>query len=74
MGIAANRKAMTLETSFFGYRHSSGLKQFDVADLHAIGGSLAEAIHIDTFRSSKAINWATARADIKATIHSRPEE
>jgi hypothetical protein len=37
-----------------------------------MGGSLAEAIHADTFRTSKKINWATVRADIKATIHVRP--
>jgi hypothetical protein len=28
MGIAANRKSMTVETSFFGYRVGSGLRQF----------------------------------------------
>lgn len=35
---------------------------------------MIEAIHIDTFRSSKQINWATVRSEVKATIHNRIHE
>lgn len=74
MNIANNRKAMTLETSFHGYKTLSGSVPFETEDLRQLGASLIEAIHIDTFRNSKAINWTTVRADIRATIHTRNQQ
>lgn len=69
MNIATNRKAMTLETSFYGYKTPNGPKAFETENLRQLGASLIEAIHIDTFRNSKQINWATVRTEIRATIH-----
>lgn len=72
MNIVSNRKSMTLQTSFYGYKTANGIKPFQVKDFHEIGKSIIEAIGIDTFRNSKMINWNTIRNEIKATIQNRP--
>jgi hypothetical protein len=64
----SNRKSMTLETSFFGYKTITGVKYFEIHDLHQIGSSLIEAIFIEQTKDFRVINWAQIRTDIKNAI------
>lgn len=63
--LLPNRKAITLETSFFGYKTATGFKQFTPGALRELGDSLMMTVHADTFRVNGLVNWATVRNEIK---------
>jgi len=59
--LLQNRKAITLETSFFGYKTANGFRPFTPGELRELGESLLMTVHADTFRSHGVVNWATVR-------------
>lgn len=65
--LAVNKKSMTLETSFYGYRTVTN-RHFDVKDLYRIGSTIIEAIYAETSRDPKIVNWESIRADIMEAI------
>jgi cytosolic carboxypeptidase protein 2/3 len=59
--LLANRKSITLETSYFGYKVGGSLKPFGPEELRELGEALALTVHADTFRTNGVVNWGTVR-------------
>lgn len=67
--LVQGKKAITLETSFFGWKKfGSSPKHFDTKDLHEIGENLLTAIYIEQGRDPKLYNWANIRNEIRSII------
>lgn len=69
--LISSRKAVTLETSFFGYKSTNGVKPFLPNELRDLGESLVLTVHADTFRNNGVINWATVRNEIRQEMLNR---